>query len=204
MIKFILYNTSVLKRGARLNFLAWMIIACEIGFWVVIALGLVIRYVFKMNKLGLIFLALTPVIDLILLVTTSIDLYRGATASSIHGIAAVYIGVSIAFGKSMIQWADERFQYYITKQGPRPAKRYGLEYAKHYLKGWGRHVIAFLIGAGLLAGMIYFINDASRTEALSGILRLWSIILGIDFLISLSNFIWPTKAKVKQIHSKDR
>ncbi len=204
MVKYFLYNTSVLKRGARLNFLAWMIIACEIGFWVVIALGLVTRYVFKMNKLGLVFLGLTPVIDLILLVTTSIDLYRGATASSIHGIAAVYIGVSIAFGKSMIQWADERFQYYITKQGPKPAKRYGLEYAKHYLKGWGRHVIAFLIGAGLLAGMIYFINDSSRTEALSGILRLWSIILGIDFLIAISNFIWPTKAKEKQVHSKDR
>lgn len=181
-----------------------MIIASEIGFWVVIVMGLVTRYVLKMNKLGLVFLALTPVIDLILLVTTSIDLYRGATATTIHGIAAVYIGVSIAFGKSMIQWADERFQYYITKQGAKPAKRHGMEYAKHYLKGWGRHVISFLIGAGLLAGMIYFINDLSRTEALSGILKLWSIILGIDFLIAISNFIWPTKAKDKQLHSIDQ
>lgn len=181
-----------------------MIIASEIGFWVVIILGLVTRYILKMNKLGLFFLALTPVIDLILLITTSIDLYRGATASNIHGIAAVYIGVSIAFGKGMIQWADKRFQYYITKQGPKPAKRYGLEYAKHYLIGWGKHVIAYLIGAGLLAGMIYFINDPSRTEALSGILKVWSIILGIDFLISISNFIWPTKAKEKQVHSNDQ
>ncbi|QED49333.1 hypothetical protein [Cytobacillus dafuensis] len=182
-----------------MNFLAWMIVASEIGFWVVIALGLVTRYVFKRNKLGLFFLALTPVIDLILLITTSIDLYNGSKATTIHGIAAIYIGVSIAFGKSMIQWADERFQYYVTKQGPKPEKRFGLAYAKHYLKGWGRHVLAYLIGAGLLAGMIYIINDSSRTEALSGILKIWTLVLGIDLVIAISNFIWPTKEKSKYI-----
>lgn len=193
--KIILNNTSVLKRGSVLNFVAWMIVTCEIAFWVVIVLGLVTRYVFKLNKLGLFLLALTPVIDFILLITTSVDLYRGATATQAHAIAAVYIGTSIAFGKSMIQWADERFQYYVTKQGPRPTQRFGREYAKHYLKGWVRHVLSYLIGAGLLAGMIYFINDPSRTGALSGILRIWTIVLGIDFIIAISNFVWPKKEK---------
>lgn len=183
-----------------MNFVAWMIIFSEVGFWVVIALGLFTRYVFKRKKLGLFFLALTPVIDLILLSATSIDLYNGATATSIHGLAAVYIGVSIAFGKSMIQWADERFQYYVIKQGPKPVKRYGMEYAIHYFKSWGKHVLAYIIGAGLLAGMIYFIQDASRTEALKGILQIWTVILGIDLLIAISNFIWPTKAKVKEMN----
>ena len=50
-----------------MNFIAWTIVACEIGFWVVIALGLITRYIFKREKLGFFFLALTPVIDLILL-----------------------------------------------------------------------------------------------------------------------------------------
>ncbi|GED18203.1 hypothetical protein [Aneurinibacillus migulanus] len=173
-----------------------MIVACEITFWVVIVLGLVTRYVFKLNALGLFFLALTPVIDFILLMITGIDLYRGATATQAHAIAAVYIGVSIVYGKSMIHWADERFQYYVTKQGPKPAKRFSMEYARHHLKGWVRHVLAYLIGAGLLVGMIYFINDSSRTDALSGILRIWTIVLGIDFIITISDFIWPKKAKV--------
>ena len=186
---------SVMKRGVTLNFVAWMIVTCEIMFWIVIVLGLVTRYVFKLNRLGLFFLALTPVIDLILLIITGIDLYRGATASQAHAIAAVYIGVSIAFGKSMIQWADERFQYYVTKQGSKPAKRFGMEHAKHNMKGWVRHVIAYVIGAGLLAGMIYFINDPSRTAALSGILKIWSIVLSIDLIITISYFIWPKKAK---------
>lgn len=180
-----------------MSFVAWMIVASEIGFWIVIALGLITRYVFKRKKLGLFFLALTPVIDFILLITTSVDLYNGETATNIHALAAVYIGVSIGFGKSLIKWADEHFQYYVMKQGPKPVKRYGMDYAMHYLKGWGRHVISFIIGAGLLVGMIYIINDPSRTEALTGILRIWSIILCVDLLISISNFIWPTKAKVK-------
>ncbi|CAH8771099.1 hypothetical protein [Paenibacillus dendritiformis] len=181
-----------------MNFVAWAIVASEIGFWVVILLGLFARYVLKRQKLGLILLALTPVIDLILLITTSIDLYGGATATTAHAVAAVYIGVSIAFGKDMIAWADERFRYYVAKQGSKPLKRYGLEYAKHYLKSWIRHVLAYLIGAGLLFGLIYLIDDASRTEALSGVLRLWTAILGIDLIITISNFIWPKKEKVSE------
>ena len=39
-----------------MNFIAWTIVACEIGFWVVIALGLITRYIFKREKLGFFFL----------------------------------------------------------------------------------------------------------------------------------------------------
>ncbi|GEN89657.1 hypothetical protein [Oceanobacillus sojae] len=179
-----------------MNFIAWMIVACEIGFWIVIILGLFTRYVLKKNKLGLFFLALTPIIDLILLIITAADLYRGATATAAHAIAAVYIGVSIVFGKSMIRWADERFRYYVIKEGPKPIKLYGIEYSKHYLKGWGKHVLSYLIGAGTLAGVIFFINDSSRTEALLRVLQIWTFVLGIDFIISISYFVWPRKKGV--------
>ncbi|MGG3885808.1 hypothetical protein ABEV63_17660 [Brevibacillus panacihumi] len=178
-----------------MSFVAWMIVASEIAFWVVIVAGFVFRYLLKKQRLGLVLLALTPVIDLILLLTTSVDLYRGATATQAHAIAAVYIGVSIAFGKSMIAWADERFQYYIVKQGPQPVKRYGLDHAKHYFKSWVRHVLAYLIGAGFLVLLIYLVQDPARTEALSGMLKLWTLVLGADLLIALSHFIWPKRAK---------
>lgn len=173
-----------------------MIVACEIAFWVVIVLGLVTRYVLKKNKLGLFFLALTPVIDLILLIITGLDLYRGATSTTAHAIAAVYIGASIGFGKSMIKWADERFRYYVTKEGPKPIKLYGIEHSMHNLKGWGRHVLSYLIGAGILVGIIFLINDASRTEALFNMLKVWTLALGIDLVITVSYFIWPRKKGV--------
>nr|WP_156644767.1 hypothetical protein [Lentibacillus sp. JNUCC-1] len=178
-----------------MNFVGWMIVISEVGFWVLILAGLLTRYIFKLNRLGLFLLALTPVIDAILLIATSVDLYRGATATQVHGVAAIYIGVSVAFGKSMFAWADERFQYYVMKQGPKPVKRYGMDYAKHYFKSWGQHVLAYLIGAGILFGLIYLINDPSRTEVLSGFLKIWTLVLGIDFIFAVSHFIWPTKAK---------
>ena len=193
MVKFI--KIYYCPRGTALNFIGWLIVACEISFWIVIILGLVMRYIVKRPKLGFLLLALTPVIDIILLIFTGLDLYNGAIATTVHGIAAIYIGVSVAFGKSMIQWADERFQYYVTKKGPRSKKRYGYDYAKHYLKGWFRHVLAYLIGIGLLFSIIYIIDHASRTEALMGTFKIWSLILAIDFIICCSYFIWPKKAK---------
>jgi len=78
------------------------IVICEIAFWIVILIGLITRYIVKKEKLGLFFLALTPVIDLFLLVFTGWDLYNGAVATKAHAIAAIYIGVSIAFGKSTV------------------------------------------------------------------------------------------------------
>ncbi len=191
-----LNNTTVLKkRGGGLNFIAWMIVGCEIAFWIVILLGLTTRYIAKKEKMGFFLLALTPVIDLILLLVTGIDLYNGTKATTVHGIAAIYIGVSLAFGKSMIKWADEHFLYYVMKQGQKPIKRFGREHANHGLKGWFQHLVAYGIGAGLLGALIYLLNDSQQTEALSGILRIWSLVLAIDLCITISYFIWPKKMK---------
>lgn len=180
-----------------MNFIAWIIVACEISFWIVILLGLIVRYLFNLKKLGLVLLALTPLIDLVLIIITSVDLYMGATATVAHGLAAVYIGVSLSFGKSMIQWVDERFQYHIAKTATaKPVKRYGITLAKHYAKGFIRHIIAFLIASAILAIMIYFIDKPSRTEALYGVIKVWAMIIAIDLCITASYFIWPKKEKV--------
>ncbi len=180
-----------------MNFIAWIIIACEIAFWVVIITGLIFRYMLRMERLGFFLLVLTPLIDLILLTITGIDLYRGAVATSAHGISAVYIGVSVVFGKSMIAWSDERFRYYITKQGDKPLKRYGLDYAQHYLSSWFKHLIAFIIGLGCLYGLIYISSEPEKTQALSSTIQWWSRIVIIDLLIAIAYFIWPRKAPEK-------
>ncbi|MEK5067954.1 hypothetical protein [Sporosarcina sp. FSL K6-1508] len=180
-----------------MNFIAWTIVACEIGFWVVIALGLITRYIFKREKLGFFFLALTPVVDLILLIVTATDLYNGATAIQVHALAAIYLGCSIAFGKSMIRWADEQFRYYVQKTGTKPVRKTGYEYARHSMKGTLQHLLAYIIGSAFLVAMIYFIDDPARTEVFSATLRVWGLVLGLDFVISISYFIWPRPAKVK-------
>lgn len=177
-----------------MNGVAWVIVVCEVAFWVVIALGLTARYLLRLSSLGMILLAMTPLIDLILLAITGWDLYLGAHATTAHGIAAVYIGVSIAYGKKMIAWADSRFRYFIAKQGDKPAKLYGFAYSRDYLKGWALHLLAYAIGCGLLLAMVYMVQDSARTQALDQIIRLWSVVLGIDLIIAVSYFVWPPKA----------
>lgn len=178
-----------------MGLIGWLIVGAEIAFWVVIFLGLIIRYVLKKKGLGLFFLALTPVIDLILLIATAVDLYNGATASTVHGIAAIYLGVSIAFGKSLIQWADRQFTYYVLKTGTKPVKKYGYSYARHQIKGSLQHVLAFAIGAAFIFGIHYFIGDPERTANLLNPLRVWALVVVIDLAISASYFVWPKRAK---------
>ncbi|WP_186576982.1 hypothetical protein [Aquibacillus kalidii] len=178
-----------------MNFIGWMIVTCEVLFWVVILLGLTVRYVFHNQRVGFLLLALTPLIDLVLIMITGMDLYNGATATVAHGLAAVYIAISISFGKSMIKWMDERFQYYILKSSLKPLKRTGIDFAKHYATGFFKHVLAYIIGAIILLVTIYFVNDPVRTEKLFDIVKIWALVVGIDFVITISYFIWPKQGK---------
>ncbi|WP_306610693.1 hypothetical protein [Bhargavaea cecembensis] len=176
-----------------LSLIAWLIVGAEIGFWVFIVAGLVTRYLLRKEKTGLVLLAMTPVLDLILLIATTFDLMNGATASPAHGIAAIYLGVSLIYGQRMVRWADERFRYYILKEGPRPAKLRGWAHARDSLKGSLLHVVAWALGGGYLLLMIVLVDDPGRTEVLGDILKVWSLVVGIDLAISLSYFIWPRK-----------
>ena len=65
-----------------------VIIACEIGFWVVILAGLAARYLLGRRRLGAVLMACVPLVDLVLLVATVIDLRRGGQAELVHGLAA--------------------------------------------------------------------------------------------------------------------
>lgn len=174
--------------------IGWLIIACEVGFWVFVLAGLFARYILKKRKLGAWLLVCTPVVDVVLLVATVIDLKNGAVATTVHGIAAIYIGASIAYGHQMIKWADRQFQYRFSNgEKPEKIKKYGGEKARQERVGWYRHVLAWAIGASLLSAIIWYIDDPVQTEALQGTLRVWTLVLGVDFLISFSYTVFPKK-----------
>ena len=176
-----------------ISYIAWLIVICEISFWIVIALGLIIRYIFRLKKLGFLFLALTPVIDLLLLIITTIDLLNGAKAELPHAIAAVYISVSLVFGKSVIRWFDDRFRYYIIRKGDKPIKLTGYNYSKYYVKTWLKHLLSYCIGMSLLFLIKIIINNNEQTGALDGVIHTWSIVIIIDLIICITYFIWPPK-----------
>ncbi|HEV7950945.1 MAG TPA: hypothetical protein VGP24_14360 [Glaciihabitans sp.] len=171
-----------------------VIVACEIGFWVAIIGGLVARYVFGAKRLGVVLLACAPLIDVVLLVTVAVDLAGGATASWHHGLAAVYIGVSIAYGHQMIKWADTRFAHRFAG-GAAPVKVTGWGYTRKCWADFLRTLGAVAIAGGILATIVWFINDAARTESLVQWFAILGIILAVDFLWAAGYTIWPRKMR---------
>ncbi|MNI26929.1 hypothetical protein D3C73_806500 [compost metagenome] len=174
--------------------IGWLILVCEIMFWVFVAGGLLARYFFHANKVSIILLICTPITDLVLLIATVLDLSNGATAHFMHGLAAYYIGMSIAFGHRIIAACDERFAQWFA-DGPQPRKRYGKEHASHERAGWFRHLLAWFIGNGILLFMIRFVDDAVRTEQLENVMQVWIVLIVVDFLYSFSYTLWPRENK---------
>lgn len=78
-----------------------LIVACEVGFWIVLLLALAARYLLRREPLSRALLVSLPLIDLVLLAFTAADLRRGTEATLAHGLAAAYIGFTIAFGGMM-------------------------------------------------------------------------------------------------------
>ncbi|MCY1142865.1 hypothetical protein OWR29_33135 [Actinoplanes sp. Pm04-4] len=157
------------------------IVACEIGFWVLLIAGLAARYLLKARRLSTALLLSVPLVDVALLVFSIIDLRSGGESSVGHGLAAVYLGVSVAFGHQMLSWADRRFAHRFAG-GPPPVRLTGRERAAHERRMWVRHVIAYVI-----AGLIFLLfsklgGDASQWA----LFRLWTIILVIDGIVSFS------------------
>ena len=170
------------------------IIAAEIAFWVVLLSGLTARYVLQRPRLGAALLIATPLVDVVLLAATILDLRSGATATVAHALAAIYLGVSVAFGHSMVRWADVRFAHrFAGGPAPEPAPRHGRSHAARERRGWLRHLLAWAIGSGLMLVGVAVVGDADRTQALLQTAGVWTLILAIDFLVSFSYTLFPRR-----------
>lgn len=172
------------------------IVACEILFWVAIGSGLVARYLLRRPRLGGVLLILGPVIDAVLLGLVATDLLRGGVASWHHGLAALYIGISIAYGTRMVAWADARFAHRFAG-GAAPERLSGRAYT---VKCWGdvlRTTLAVVVAGALLGGLIVVVDDPVRTEALAGFFGVLVMIVAVDVVWAVSYTLWPKRPVVR-------
>lgn len=148
--------------------LYWLIIGCEISFWLVLFLGLAVRYLFKRKRLGNILLLGLPALDLVLLAVTAVDLGSGTPADFAHGLAAAYLGFTVAFGSIAVSWADQRFAHWLADApGPIKAPKRGWPALRYELLLWVRCLVAVAITLTIIRSLIAYVNDESATEALN-------------------------------------
>jgi hypothetical protein len=153
---------------------------------------LISRYPLKRRRLGSALLAATPLVDLVLLTAAVVDIRNGATPDLRHALAAIYLGVSIAFGHRLIAWADGVFAHRFAG-GPKPSggPKHGRAHARSERAGWYRHALAWTIAAAVL-GFIHLVGgNRAETQQLFRVLGTWLIVVGIDFVWSFSYTTFP-------------
>ena len=128
------------------NPLVLLIGASEVGFWALLAAGLVARYLLRARRLSTVLLVLVPVLDVVLVTASLLDVAGGSPPGFTHGLAAIYLGFTVAFGHSMIRWADGRFAHpFAGGPPPRRPPRFGAAKVAHEWKEWGKVVLAWAI-----------------------------------------------------------
>lgn len=165
-----------------------LIVACEVAFWLVLLLGLVLRYLVRWTNLSRWLLLSLPMIDILLLIFTGLDLSAGTTPTFAHGLAAVYVGFTIAFGSIAVRWADERFAHRFAS-GPAPLKApsQGWRAVRYDFGLWLRCIAAWVIAIGLISTMIAFLGNESLAQPLENWYR---FALGSIFFWFLFGPLW--------------
>ncbi|MER6672361.1 hypothetical protein [Streptomyces sp. NPDC000983] len=181
-----------------------LIVACEVGFWVLLAAGLTFRYLLRMPRTGLALLLCEPLLEVVLLVATAVDLKNGADPSWKHGLAAVYIGYTVGHGHRTVKWLDghaaHRFGGAPPPVGP---PRYGMARARHEGRVWLGSVTAAAVAGGLLLVAMWYVDDPDRTGSLQSWMHLAWRAAGIHGLVALTYAIWPKKAPASALPARD-
>lgn len=171
-----------------------LIVVCEIAFWVLLAAGLALRYLARMPRTGLAVLLVEPVLELVLLAVTAVDLKNGADPSWQHGLAALYIGYTVGYGHYTLTWLDGHARHRFGDGTPpvRPP-RHGMARARHEGRLWLRTLVAAGVACGLLQLAVLYVGDGGAVDAL----RSWQFTAlraaGIHGAIALTYTIWPKK-----------
>ncbi|WP_411080894.1 hypothetical protein [Streptomyces sp. cmx-18-6] len=175
--------------------IAILVVLCEVAFWVLLAAGLALRYVARKPKLGAAVLLCEPLLEVVLLAVTVIDLRNGAEPDWKHGLAAVYIGFTVGLGHHTIKWVDARVAHRWFG-GPPPVRppKYGTARALHEWRTAARWIIAAVVALGLLQAAIWYVGPGGEITSLQGWQQTMGLVIGINLIIAGSYTVFPKQA----------
>lgn len=163
-----------------------LILFCEVMFWVLVAGGLAARYLLRRRMLSTLLLVSVPILDVVLITAVAVHLFNGGTAETGHALGVLYFGFTVAFGHSMIHWADGRFAHHFAGMPkPPPKPKYGAARLRREAIGWTQGLAACALSGAALGVLILWVGDPERTAALSasfaplGIFMFWNTVLTV-------------------------
>ena len=168
--------------------IALAIVCAEILFWVFLLSGLFARYALRLKTLGLVLLALTPVVDIVLIALTYIDLHRGAAASFFHGMATVYVGFTVMFGPAIVRAMDAKFLRRYggsgggAEESESPTSSSGSESREDARRSWLKACSACGIAGVLIAIAIAIIGLSGSFWLIYWLVVLASIVVAWPFI----------------------
>lgn len=187
-----------MNESTTLDPIVWAIIGAEVAFWVTLAVGLTMRYLFRRPRASRAVLLCVPLIDLVLIALTAVDLAFGSEPDAVHALAVLYLGFTIGFGHSVIAWADRWFAYRFAG-GPRPAKpaASGPAYVRRMWAEWGRVVVAWALATPGLAVLALVSGAGIPRDWMSAWSDpLWSMALRLTALAGIWFVAGPVYAMV--------
>ncbi|MFF0259132.1 hypothetical protein ACFYR2_09915 [Streptomyces microflavus] len=175
--------------------IAVLVVFCEVAFWVLLAAGLALRYVARKPRLGAAVLLCEPLLEVVLLVVTVIDLRNGAEPDWKHGLAAVYIGFTVGLGHHTIKWVDARVAHRWFG-GPPPVKppKYGMARAAHEWRTAARWILAAVVALGLLQAAVWYVGLGDGTASLQGWQQKMGLVIGVNLIIAAGYTLFPKQA----------
>ncbi|MFI5903469.1 hypothetical protein [Streptomyces cyaneofuscatus] len=175
--------------------IALLVVACEVAFWVLLAAGLALRYVARKPKLGAAVLLCEPLLEVVLLVVTVIDLRNGAEPDWKHGLAAVYIGFTVGLGHHTIKKVDA-WVAHRWFGGPAPVKppKYGMARAVHEWRTAARWILAAAVALGLLQAAVWYVGPGGAISSLQSWQQKMLLVIGINVIIAGGYTLFPKQA----------
>lgn len=159
------------------------IAGCEVGFWVLVAGGLALRYLVRAQRLSTLVLAAVPGLDVALLAAVALDLHSGGDVGLAHRLAPIYLGVTVVFGPRLIRWADVRFAHrYADGPAPVPVPKRGPVRLRHEWAEFGRWLAAAAIAGAVVLVLGFTVADAGQRDELFSLFKTLGVITAIWLL----------------------
>ncbi|WP_221566796.1 hypothetical protein [Alkalihalobacillus sp. TS-13] len=200
----------------------------EIIFWGSVIGFLLVRYLFNLEKLSKYLIVIWLVSDIWLLMIGIIDYRNTGEFDTFQVVITAFLIYALTFGKNDFKKLDRFIKRTIKKLKGEPLEpedfseqQYGMKHAVHQLKGLVIHVLLYAAVIFVLSLNMPFrdfstlFSSEGTGDTIDNLVRnglfehrvaaqvtgIWTLVVIIDILITLSYFIFPKTEKKKQKNS---